>query len=486
MTTLPFRKLPLLALLALWPAVAPAIVTFTVNDTADRPDDIQNGVCADAFGKCTLRAAIMEANLGAADNGYDIVLPAGTYTLTRSVTNPDDHSNGDLDVTSNIVRIHGAGAAKTIIDANHLDRAFKVGANGDLRLYDLTITNGQPSSFGGRSTFGGAIYVQFALVVSGCVLDANTAQAGGAIAAVQESPTDKSPDVNVSQTTISRNSVASGGGGFFGGHSTHARFDATTFYLNNADNGGAIFMDQGQLDVQNSTLYQNDVATLGGGIYVYQVTAHLYNVTFAGNGVDSDLGYDGAGGGIYVGGSNNVTIWNSVFANLNDNTRESDDCFTDGVTVTFAGTNILSTIVGCGFNLQAGAAVTGADPKIGGLGNFGGPTQTAVLLPGSLAFNGGPAGGCAGIFGTLTVDQRGVKRPIGAKCDLGAVEVEPVGDANGDGVVDLADVFYVINFLFANGPAPLGRANVNGGSVIDVADVFYLINFLFAGGPAPV
>jgi hypothetical protein len=79
-----------------------------------------------------------------------------------------------------------------------------------------------------------------------------------------------------------------------------------------------------------------------------------------------------------------------------------------------------------------------------------------------------------------------VKRPLGAKCDLGAVEVEPIGDANGDGVVGIADVFYVLNFLFAGGPAPLGRANVNGGSVIDVADVFYLINFLFAGGPAPV
>jgi len=52
--------------------------------------------------------------------------------------------------------------------------------------------------------------------------------------------------------------------------------------------------------------------------------------------------------------------------------------------------------------------------------------------------------------------------------------------------VNVADVFYMINFLFAGGPTPLGRANVNGGSVIDVADVFYLINYLFAGGPAPV
>jgi hypothetical protein len=31
------------------------------------------------------------------------------------------------------------------------------------------------------------------------------------------------------------------------------------------------------------------------------------------------------------------------------------------------------------------------------------------------------------------------------------------GDMNGDGVTDVADVFYTINFLFAGGPAPVCR-----------------------------
>ena len=60
------------------------------------------------------------------------------------------------------------------------------------------------------------------------------------------------------------------------------------------------------------------------------------------------------------------------------------------------------------------------------------------------------------------------------------------GDANGDGIVNVTDVFYLINFLFAGGPLPKGRANVNADSSINVNDVFYLINYLFAGGPAPV
>src|SRR5206468_308419 len=60
------------------------------------------------------------------------------------------------------------------------------------------------------------------------------------------------------------------------------------------------------------------------------------------------------------------------------------------------------------------------------------------------------------------------------------------GDANGDGVVNVADVFYLINYLFTSGPPPVGPADVNGDGLVTVADIFYLINYLFAGGPAPL
>jgi hypothetical protein len=59
------------------------------------------------------------------------------------------------------------------------------------------------------------------------------------------------------------------------------------------------------------------------------------------------------------------------------------------------------------------------------------------------------------------------------------------GDADGSGTVDVSDVFYLINFLFAGGPAPLGCSDVNGDDHVDISDVFYLINYLFASGPAP-
>jgi hypothetical protein len=59
------------------------------------------------------------------------------------------------------------------------------------------------------------------------------------------------------------------------------------------------------------------------------------------------------------------------------------------------------------------------------------------------------------------------------------------GDANGDWTLNVGDVFYVINYLFASGPPPAGLADVNGDGTLNVLDVFYLINHLFAGGPAP-
>jgi len=60
------------------------------------------------------------------------------------------------------------------------------------------------------------------------------------------------------------------------------------------------------------------------------------------------------------------------------------------------------------------------------------------------------------------------------------------GDANGDGVTTVGDVFYLINFLFAGGPANIGSADANGDGSVTVGDIFYLINFLFANGPAPL
>jgi len=75
-----------------------------------------------------------------------------------------------------------------------------------------------------------------------------------------------------------------------------------------------------------------------------------------------------------------------------------------------------------------------------------------------------------------------------AVVDMGALECQlNRGDVNQDGIINIADVIYLINYLFIGGlpPSPLWIGDANCDSVVDIADVIYLINYLFVGGPPP-
>ncbi len=62
------------------------------------------------------------------------------------------------------------------------------------------------------------------------------------------------------------------------------------------------------------------------------------------------------------------------------------------------------------------------------------------------------------------------------------------GDPNHDGIIDVGDVIYLINYLFVDGPEPdpLESGDVDGYGEVDIGDVIYLINYLFIDGPPPV
>jgi subtilisin family serine protease len=59
------------------------------------------------------------------------------------------------------------------------------------------------------------------------------------------------------------------------------------------------------------------------------------------------------------------------------------------------------------------------------------------------------------------------------------------GDATGDGLVNSADLVYLMNYLFLGGPLPdpPSAGDPNGDCKINSADLVYLINYLFTGGP---
>ena len=62
------------------------------------------------------------------------------------------------------------------------------------------------------------------------------------------------------------------------------------------------------------------------------------------------------------------------------------------------------------------------------------------------------------------------------------------GDANGDGVITLSDVVWMVNYLYRGGPAPdpMAAGDINSDGQINVGDIVYLVNYLFHGGPPPV
>ncbi len=61
------------------------------------------------------------------------------------------------------------------------------------------------------------------------------------------------------------------------------------------------------------------------------------------------------------------------------------------------------------------------------------------------------------------------------------------GDVDGNGIVSISDAVFLINYIFAGGPAPnpllAGDADCTG--AVSISDAVYLINYIFAGGPAP-
>jgi len=61
------------------------------------------------------------------------------------------------------------------------------------------------------------------------------------------------------------------------------------------------------------------------------------------------------------------------------------------------------------------------------------------------------------------------------------------GDVNGDQVVDIGDIVFVINYVFYGGaePVPLEAGDVNCDGIVDIGDIVYLINYVFYGGPEP-
>jgi hypothetical protein len=84
-------------------------------------------------------------------------------------------------------------------------------------------------------------------------------------------------------------------------------------------------------------------------------------------------------------------------------------------------------------------------------------------------------------------DNFGAERWSNQVCYFMVTGIHYSGDINGNGFIDIADVVFLINYLYISGPAPepLKLGDVNCDNEVNVADVVFLLNHLFRSGPAP-
>lgn len=422
------------ALLAL-PAVASA-ETFRVTQTSDRA-----GACDS---RCALREAVIAANDTAEED--TIRLPRGRYELSIAGIAEDSAAQGDLDVraASSKLTIIGAGAKRTIIDANRIDRVFNVIGFPDTRfeVRGVTITGGRGQmSYEGAGLElegGGTTTTLIRTRVVGNTTDDDTSYDGAGIELGGGST------LTIRRGLLKRNSTATGDGGAIDSQGD-LTLVKTTVTGNRAGNDGAGISHGGtSLTIRDSTISGNVAGTDpgagdsdGAGIYLTGGVGSITNSTISGNAGPHPSG-DGAaiyatgssaldilnttiafneagdsGGGIYVVGSSAVGLTNTIVArNRAPTSPGAENC---------AGTAPVSG----GHNLENGTscALTGtgdldAPPKLKPLADNGGPTRTHALRPRSAAVNRGDDAAAP------ARDQRGVRRPQGRRTDIGAFELE--------------------------------------------------------------
>lgn len=231
---------------------------FNVTSFMDTEDaTLGDGICADASGACSLRAAVMESN--AVGGMHEILLSAGIYTISISGMNENSALTGDLDLNADITII-GVSALSTFINGDSLDRVFHVLPGNNVSLSFLTIEEGYANPGN-----GGGVFNQGSLSLS---------------------------DIHISNNACELIQGGATDGGFGGGIANEGLLQCNrTSVFNNTARGGR------GTNGSNGGGGGGSTPGLGGGVFNSATgTIDLINVTISGN---------TAIGGSYSGGSGN-------------------------------------------------------------------------------------------------------------------------------------------------------------------------------------
>jgi CSLREA domain-containing protein len=257
---------------------------FGVNTTSDTVDqDLNNAACLDQFNKCSLRAAIMQANKTPGKDTITLPTNLGTYNLGIIGRNEDAAVSGDLDITESVdivIDSSGGGLSHATIDAGGVelqsDRVFHiVSGNPTVNFSDLIIQRGvtnQGDPNAGSSFNGAGVLIDSGTVnITNCRIQNNriygtnadffTTLGGG----IHVGPNGK---LTLTNSLISANTALAGGGlSNQGTMNIRGGIDAA-IQGNHAPKGGGggIANLGGYLSIGQISINNND-ANLGGGIY---------------------------------------------------------------------------------------------------------------------------------------------------------------------------------------------------------------------------
>lgn len=370
-------------------------------------------LCVDPSGANGCYVHIQDA-INAASDQATINVAAGTYSehLTLSWTR---------------MVINGAGSSATFVDGTGSGRVIYIPIGNDEIVTGMTIRNGNDTTNQG----GGGIYnYGDSLTLGDVILANNVTTGGGQGGAIYNN----GGALNLANVSLTGNTAAIGAGGVYNGSGGILTVTNATFDSNVAETSGAID-NYGEMTLTDVTISANHASQYGaGGIATRAGSPILTNVTFSGNSASVTFGQLRAVGALQNSGSGTLTLTNVTISGNTATGAGASGVYNTGGALALKNTIVVSNqpvncsgpITSQGHNLSTdstcistttgpGDLVVG-DPKLGPLQNNGGPTQTMALLPYSPAIDAGDNFGCP------ATDQRGIARPQGKSCDIGAYE----------------------------------------------------------------
>lgn len=273
--------------------------------------------------------------------------------------------------------------------------------SGNMLIEDAVFSNNRTSGGG-----GGALYNGAELKLRRVVFQNNQASYGGG--AISNGPAGK---LDLEQTSFENNTAYAGGG--VNNNGGVITISQSLFAGNVAtEAGGAIANDDnfggatklGIIQIVNTTFSANS-ARVGGALVVRRAGSLI---TITNSTLNANASTGGLGANIFSPDGEDARIKNTILAGA----PGADNCVSNTPFASL-GNNISSDGTCVGNTLPDR---NNTNPQLDPLANNGGFSRTYFPLAGSPAIDNGANAGCP------ATDQRGVSRPIGASCDIGAVE----------------------------------------------------------------